>query len=60
MQKEKKLIIEGVMDDRTVLSKLTIDDLMKLFGPVAYDENSKPFILVDDTLTGKKKRSHSN
>lgn len=56
MQKEKKEVIGAAMDDRTVMPELSLTELMKLFGDVAYDENSKPFILVDDMVdTGAKK-----
>jgi hypothetical protein len=48
MQETKKEIISAAMDDREVLSKLSLDEVMRLFGEVAYDQNSKPFILVDD------------
>lgn len=50
MQEEKREIISSAMDDRSVLANLTLPELLKLFGPVAYDENSKPFILLDDDL----------
>lgn len=30
------------------LPRLSIKDLMRLFGPVAEDESGKPFILVDN------------
>jgi hypothetical protein len=36
------------MHDRSVIAQLTHPELLRPFGPVAYDENSKPFILVDD------------
>ncbi|KAL6719078.1 hypothetical protein ACLMJK_003313 [Lecanora helva] len=48
MQKRKDRIIEAAMDDRTVLSKLTLEDMMQLFGDVAYNDNAKPFIYTDD------------
>lgn len=48
MQEEKREIISAAMDDRDVLSKLSMEQLMRLFGEVAYDSNSRPFILVDD------------
>jgi len=54
MQKEKKEVIDAAIDDRTVMSKLSVTELMKLFGPVAYDENSRPFILVDDDISAKR------
>lgn len=56
MQEEKKEIISTAMDDRSVMANLTLPELMKLFGPVAYDENSKPFILVDDGLENSSER----
>lgn len=48
MQEEKSEVISGALDDRSVLARLTLPELLRLFGSVAYDENSKPFILVDD------------
>ena len=48
MQEEKKGIISTAMDDRSVMAQLTLPELLRLFGPVAYDENSKPFIFADD------------
>ena len=48
MQREKREIITAAIDDDTVLPKLTLEELMSLFGPVHHDEESKPFILVDD------------
>lgn len=48
MQKRKDKIIEATIDDRTVLSKFSLEDMMKLFGDVVLDENAKPFIFTDD------------
>jgi len=56
MQEKKKEIIGAAMDDRSVLSQLTLAELLRLFGDVAYDENSKPFILVDDELKKREKK----
>lgn len=56
MQEKKKEIISIAMDDRSVMANLTLPELLKLFGPVAYDENSKPFILVDDELEIRSKQ----
>lgn len=53
MQEEKREVISNAMDDRSIMANLTLPKLLKLFGPVAYDENSKPFILVDDELTNR-------
>ncbi|KAF2199121.1 hypothetical protein GQ43DRAFT_347720, partial [Delitschia confertaspora ATCC 74209] len=47
MQETKQEEIDSVMEDGgSTLSKLNIRDLMRLFGPVADDDNGKPFILV--------------
>lgn len=48
MQEEKRAVISHAMDDRSIMAQLTLPELLRLFGPVAYDENSKPFIMVDD------------
>ena len=48
MQRRKDKIIEAAMDDRSVLSKLTIEDMLRLFGDVIHDLNSKPFIFTED------------
>ena len=56
MQEEKMEIISNAMDDRSVMAKLTLPELMKLFGPVAYNQNSRPFILVDDDFEPRSKR----
>ena len=56
MQEEKNKIIGTAIDDNTVLSKLSLEELMKLFGNVAYDINSKPFILVEDMADVRPKK----
>jgi len=56
MQKEKKEIIGAALDNRAVLSKLDLTDLMGLFGDVSLDENSKPFIVVDDHASMRNKK----
>ncbi|KAL9582605.1 MAG: hypothetical protein Q9212_003199 [Teloschistes hypoglaucus] len=48
MQKQKAEAIRQAIDDEKMLEALSIPDLMSLFGSVAYDEDDKPFILVDD------------
>lgn len=47
MQSTKDEAIETAMDDNKVLGKLSVQELMKIFGPVGEDENRKPFILID-------------
>ena len=48
MQRRKDKIIEAAMDDRSVLSKLTIEDMLQLFGDVVHDQDSKPFIFTEE------------
>lgn len=60
MQEEKKELIGAAMDDRSILSQLTLPELLRLFGEVAYDENSKPFILVDDHTTVRAKKGRKS
>ncbi|KAK4694056.1 hypothetical protein P7C71_g3458, partial [Lecanoromycetidae sp. Uapishka_2] len=57
MQETKREIIAAAMDDREVLSKLSLEEIMRLFGEVAYDENSRPFILVDDEEELRSKKA---
>lgn len=46
MQEEKELAIGKVMDQGT--GKLSLPDLMRLFGPVQENADRKAFIVVDD------------
>ena len=49
MQLKKDALIGQAMDDRSVLSKLTINEILRLFGEITFDRNSRPFIhLADD------------
>lgn len=48
MQKRKDKIIEAAMDDRSVSSKLTLEDMLQLFGDVGHDDNSRPFIFTEE------------
>lgn len=34
------------MDDPKMLGKLTLDELLRLFGPVVY-ENHRPIVVID-------------
>jgi len=58
MQEEKSKVISTAMDDRSIMAQLTLPELLKLFGPVAYDENSKPFILVEDVDDKRSNHTH--
>ena len=48
MQLKKNAIIGRAMDDRSVMSKLTVNDILRLFGEVRLDRNKKPFVAMDD------------
>ena len=49
MQREKMKVIEAAMgDDGRRLGKLSLAELMRLFGPIQEDEGRKGFIIVDD------------
>ncbi len=48
MQSRKDKIIEAAMDDRSVLSKLTLEDMLQLFGDVVHDNNARPFIFTEE------------
>lgn len=48
MQEAKTKVIDGAIDDERTLDKLSLTDLMRLFGTVELDEDHRPFILVDD------------
>ncbi|OCL08694.1 hypothetical protein AOQ84DRAFT_35896 [Glonium stellatum] len=51
MQEKKQAEIDDVMeDDGTRLKKLTLKELMRLFGPIREEEDGTPFILVDDPI----------
>ncbi|MCJ1383851.1 hypothetical protein MMC17_006965 [Xylographa soralifera] len=49
MQIDKQAKIDSAMgDDGTRLAKLSLSELLRLFGPVQEDETHKEFIIVDD------------
>ena len=49
MQKRKEKIIGGALDDRSITSKLSVQEVMRLFGEVHIDkETKKPFLVMDD------------
>ena len=48
MQLKKSALIGQAMDDKSVLSKLTTDEVLRLFGEVKFDKNKRPFIHLDD------------
>ena len=49
MQLEKNALIGRAMEDRSVMSKLSVDEVLRLFGcPVVLDKDNRPFIQLDD------------
>ena len=48
MQLKKNALIGQAMDDRSVLGKLTVNEILRLFGEVSFDKDSRPFIHLDD------------
>ncbi|KAL9072997.1 MAG: hypothetical protein Q9161_003219 [Pseudevernia consocians] len=49
MQLKKNALISAAMDDdKKMMSKLTVEEVMRLFGEVRFDQNKKPFILMHD------------
>ena len=47
MKERKQIEIDEVMDDSKRKEKLSVDDLMRLFGPVDKDSEGKPFIFAE-------------
>ena len=47
MQEVKSKKIEAAIDDPKIFDKLTLEELLKLFGPVHHDGNGMPFIFTD-------------
>lgn len=48
MQMVKAKRIGAAIDDLKMLGKLSLEQLLRLFGPVAHDASRRPFILVVD------------
>ena len=49
MQDDKQKTIDAALgDDGTRLEKLSLSELIRLFGPVREDDSHKEFIIVDD------------
>lgn len=47
MQLKKNALIGAAMDDKDMMSKLTVEEVMRLFGEVRFDKNQKPFIAME-------------
>lgn len=49
MQEFKDRIVGAAIDDRSVMSKLSPQEVMRLFGDVQFDKKTKrPFIALED------------
>ena len=48
MQLRKSALISQAMDDRSIMSKLTTNDVLRLFGEIKFDKNQRPFIHLED------------
>ena len=52
MQKYKEKIVGAAIDDRSVLSKLSVQEVMRLFGEVHIDKRTnRPLIALDEDET---------
>lgn len=52
IKERKQMEIDEVMDDSKRREKLSVHDLLRLFGPVGEDEEGKPFIFADGNDEG--------
>ena len=48
MQLKKTALIHRAIEDKSVMSKLTINDVLRLFGDVSLDKNMRPFIQLEE------------
>ena len=48
MQLSKDVIIGTAMNDRSMMSKLSVEEVMRLFGDVKHDKNNRPFIQMSN------------
>lgn len=49
LKERKKVEIDEVMNSSRMRDKLTVDDLLRLFGRVGSDEQGNPFIFAEET-----------
>jgi hypothetical protein len=50
LKERKRVEIDEVMSSERLKDKLSVQDLMSLFNPVAMDEEGVPFIFADEEL----------
>ena len=48
MQLKKNALVGQAMDDRSIMSRLTINEVLRLFGDISFDKDKRPFIHLDD------------
>ena len=48
MQLRKDALIHRAIEDRSVMSKLSTEDVLRLFGEIKLDKNQRPFVHLDD------------
>ena len=48
MQLRKNALIVRAMEDKSIMSKLTVSDILRLFGEVRLDKNKRPFVHLED------------
>ena len=48
IQLRKNALIHRAMEDKSVMSKLTISDILRLFGEVKLDKDKRPFVQLED------------
>ena len=48
MQLRKNALISRAMEDRSVMSKLSTEDILRLFGEIKLDKNQRPFVHLDE------------
>lgn len=48
MQLRKNALINQAIDDKSVMSKLSTEDILRLFGEIKLDNNQRPFVHLDD------------
>lgn len=55
MKERKDEEIDEVMNDAKKKDKLSVNELLRLFGEVGEDEDGKPFIFADDEDIGEER-----
>lgn len=59
LQKNKQIDIDAVMDESKRKEKLSIHELMRLFGQVKEDGEGQPFIFAEDAFNDDEEFEHT-